>query len=545
MRVLIFHGYLLRGTGSNVYNAELAAALRAPRATRSICSARTATRWRCRGSTPSATGTGGELEVEVRARAGARDRLPAGHRRRCCRCTSPTATRAFEARPFPELLATPRSPRTSTRNVAAVRAVAARARPDVALANHLVMGPAILARALAGTCPYAVKIHGSALEYVVKPHPERFLPYAREGLARARGVLVGSLHTAESLWDALDDPELHDADAARARPGVDVEQLRARASRDEARRGRWRRSREPARSATGEDAGGRRDAFAARRRRRRRRALARLEPGRDRLVAFVGKLIVSKGVDLLLGRLAARAAPRRPDARLVVVGFGAYRDGLEALAARARGAATSTPPATSRGAGRAPRAARRRAAPSRGVPRLGGGGARGLPAARARGSTTASSGAGRLDHAELARRCCPPARRRSCRARSPRRSAWSPPRPRRAARCRSSPAHSGLAEVTRDARGGGPATTCAAVAVVRRRAAAPSTSSPTGSTAGCGRRSDLRAATREALVATARERFSWEGVAARGDRRGLGPAGRPPLPPEHGPFGSPNCRRLG
>ena len=27
MRVLVFHGYLLRGTGSNVYNAELCAAL--------------------------------------------------------------------------------------------------------------------------------------------------------------------------------------------------------------------------------------------------------------------------------------------------------------------------------------------------------------------------------------------------------------------------------------------------------------------------------------------------------------------------------------
>ena len=27
MRILIFHGYLLRGTGSNVYNAELAEAL--------------------------------------------------------------------------------------------------------------------------------------------------------------------------------------------------------------------------------------------------------------------------------------------------------------------------------------------------------------------------------------------------------------------------------------------------------------------------------------------------------------------------------------
>ncbi len=27
MRVLVFHGYLLRGTGSNVYNARLCAAL--------------------------------------------------------------------------------------------------------------------------------------------------------------------------------------------------------------------------------------------------------------------------------------------------------------------------------------------------------------------------------------------------------------------------------------------------------------------------------------------------------------------------------------
>ena len=77
------------------------------------------------------------------------------------------------------------------------------------------MGPLILARALAGTgVPYAVKIHGSALEYTVKPHP-RFLPAAREGLAAARGVLVGSRHTAESLWAALDEPGLRGQDAPR------------------------------------------------------------------------------------------------------------------------------------------------------------------------------------------------------------------------------------------------------------------------------------------------------------------------------------------
>ena len=86
-------------------------------------------------------------------------------------------------------------------NVAAVREVVVRVVPDVALANHLIMGPVILARALAGGVPYAVKVHGSALEYMVKPHPERFLDLAREGVAGARAVLVGSHHTAASLWD--------------------------------------------------------------------------------------------------------------------------------------------------------------------------------------------------------------------------------------------------------------------------------------------------------------------------------------------------------
>ncbi len=68
--------------------------------------------------------------------------------------------------------------------------------------------------------PYAVKIHGSALEYTVKPHP-RFLPAAREGLAPARGVLVGSRHTGESLWAALAEPGLEDK-TRLGPPGVDV-----------------------------------------------------------------------------------------------------------------------------------------------------------------------------------------------------------------------------------------------------------------------------------------------------------------------------------
>ena len=66
----------------------------------------------------------------------------------------------------------------------------------------------ILARALGDTVPYAVKVHGSALEYVVKVDFARFGPFAREGLAPARTILVGSLHTAQSLWTAMEGLEL-------------------------------------------------------------------------------------------------------------------------------------------------------------------------------------------------------------------------------------------------------------------------------------------------------------------------------------------------
>ena len=239
-------------------------------------------------------------------------------------------------------------------NVAAVAELRELVAPQVALANHLVMGPLILARGLAGAVPYAVKIHGSALEYTVKPEPERFLEPAREGLAGARTVLVGSHHTAASLWDALGDPQL----ARRTRlgpPGVDVRRFRPREPADAAdgvralaASLRASASARPgagggAGTGSGPDAGGgpdpgtepdaggeadasafsRDDAAAA-------GAIARIDADRDVLVAYVGKLIVSKGVDLLIAAWPL-VLERVPRARLVVVGFGAYRDGLEAL----------------------------------------------------------------------------------------------------------------------------------------------------------------------------------------------------------------------
>src|SRR3954471_23678430 len=224
MRVLVFHGYLLSGTGSNVYNAELAAAfVRGGHEVHLLAQDRDplALDW------VDAAGDwdGGSLELTARSEP-ARATVYRPDIGGVLPVYVADRYDGVEARPFPDL-SDAEVDDYLARNVAAVREVVAAAKPDVALANHLVMGPAILARALEGTgVPYAVKIHGSALEYVVKPHP-RFVPAALEGVRGARGVLTGSRHTAESLWAALDEPGLEEK-TRLGPPGVDVQRFAPR-----------------------------------------------------------------------------------------------------------------------------------------------------------------------------------------------------------------------------------------------------------------------------------------------------------------------------
>jgi glycosyltransferase involved in cell wall biosynthesis len=319
MRVLVFHGYLLRGTGSNVYNASLASALlRLGHEVHLVCQERHAAELQFVGAVGS--WDTGELVVEqIRPSGCTLYRPDIGA---LLPVYVPDRYEGIEARPFQELSDAELELYLDA-NVRALRDVFARTEPDVALANHLVMGPLILARALAGV-PYAVKIHGSALEYTVKPYP-RFLKYAREGIAGASGVLVGSRHTAESLWQALSDSSL----PARTRlgpPGVDIHRFRP--LEREAALAKLRglgeriteREQEPAGSGFGRDS----SATA--------KALAALVAGaeEDRLVAFVGKLIVSKGIDLLLLAWPLVLADV-PAARLAVIGFGAYSGAVQRL----------------------------------------------------------------------------------------------------------------------------------------------------------------------------------------------------------------------
>jgi glycosyltransferase involved in cell wall biosynthesis len=527
VRILVFHGYLLRGTGSNVYNARLCAGLaREGHQVDLLCQERRAR------ELPFVDAVGSFEDGRARVET-LRDRGPGEGSLTVWRPDIGNLLPVYvadryegiEARPFPDCT-DEEIENYVARNVAAVRAVREGRAPDIALANHLVMGPLVLARALDGAAPYAVKIHGSALEYTVKPHPERFLPAAREGLARARTVLVGSRHTAESLWEAMDDATL----PPRTRlgpPGVDVEEFVPREP-GEARARLARRAAElaaapaersglpalartagsvdapaPAASPPAPESAFTRDTAAA------GRALARLDPGVDRLVVFVGKLIVSKGVDVLAVAWPLVLA-RVPSARLVVVGFGGFRAALERLV-EALAAGDLEAVAGIAAAGRSLEGGP--PAPLRYVEAF----FDGLEGAERDAYVAAAARlpdrvvlTGRLEHDELAD-LLPACEALVVPSTFPEAFGMVAAE---AAACATFPvsaAHSGLAEVS------------ATLADAVPPAAAPLLSFPLGP--GAVRAladriggwleapEDLRARTRDALVATARERYSWKGVA--------------------------------
>src|ERR1700730_1459029 len=111
MRILIFHGYLLRGTGSNIYNANLARALAGlGHEVHLFCQDRSAQE--LEGVTIHVPDIGRVLPVYV-----------------------PDRYEGFDALPFPELDEEALGHYLDA-NVAAVRSVPS---PDIALANHLVM----------------------------------------------------------------------------------------------------------------------------------------------------------------------------------------------------------------------------------------------------------------------------------------------------------------------------------------------------------------------------------------------------------------------
>jgi glycosyltransferase involved in cell wall biosynthesis len=180
---------------------------------------------------------------------------------------------------------------------------------DVVFANHVVLGGPVAA-ATGG--PFRVKAHGSELEYSMRGN-EELSAWGRDALARADVVFVGSEHIREVLEDVVG----HVGRVVEVPPGVDVEAFQPLPREQALERLLEEAVADPpnpgnANERLPDDANADRfEAFFA-----------------DELptVVYFGKLIYNKGVHLLLEAL------NDLEAKAVIVGFGDYREELEALA---------------------------------------------------------------------------------------------------------------------------------------------------------------------------------------------------------------------
>jgi glycosyltransferase involved in cell wall biosynthesis len=180
---------------------------------------------------------------------------------------------------------------------------------DLVFANHVLLGGPVAA---ASGARHAVKAHGSELEYSMRGN-EALSAWGRESLAGAGAVFVGSGH----IRDVLEEVVGHVDRVHEVPPGVDVDEWRAQ-PREEALAALLDEARaDPPNPGNANERlpdEGNADRLAA--------FLAGDEP----TVVYFGKLLYNKGVHVLL------EAMRDVDARTVVVGFGDYRAELEALA---------------------------------------------------------------------------------------------------------------------------------------------------------------------------------------------------------------------
>jgi glycosyltransferase involved in cell wall biosynthesis len=283
VRILLWHGYLLGGTGSNVYTRALAR------------------EWSLEGH-----------DVVVFSQEPRPEQYDLG-RASTVRPEIDGLLPVFvldryeglEARLLPELSREERERYVGLNAEALRRHLPA----DLVFANHVLLGGPVAA---ATGERFAVKAHGSELEYSMRGNAE-LSEWGRESLAGAAAVFVGSAHIREVLEDVVGRVErVHEVP-----PGVDVEQFRSQ-PRDEALADLVEEAhRDPP------NPGNANERFPDEGNAER---LAEFFASDEPTVLYFGKLLRNKGVHLLLEALQGL------EARAVIVGFGNYRAELEAAA---------------------------------------------------------------------------------------------------------------------------------------------------------------------------------------------------------------------
>jgi glycosyltransferase involved in cell wall biosynthesis len=283
MRILLWHGYLLGGTGSNVYTRALAR------------------EW---------SHAGHDVVVfSQEPRPGLYDLGRASTVRPEIGGVLPVFVldryEGLEARLLPDLTRAERDCYVEL-NANALRE---HLPADLVFANHVLLGGPVAA---ATGARYAVKAHGSELEYAIRGNAE-LAAWARESLAGAEAVFVGSEH----IRDVLEDVVGHVERVYEVPPGVDVDEFRPEPREDALDQLLREAIKDPpnpgnANERLPDDANAERfEAFFA---------------SDAPTVVYFGKLIYNKGVHLLLEAL------NLTQTQAVIVGFGDYREELERLA---------------------------------------------------------------------------------------------------------------------------------------------------------------------------------------------------------------------
>jgi glycosyltransferase involved in cell wall biosynthesis len=281
VRIVLWHGYLLGGTGSNVYTRALAR------------------EWSRLGH--EVTIVCQERHPERYELAGARVVVPDLPER-----LLPVFVLDDYEGLRPKLLQDLGDAELDAYLAANADVVGALLPADLVFVNHVLAGGAVGARS---GSPFAVKAHGSELEYSMRGD-ERLRRMGAAALEQADAVYVGSAHIRRVLEDVVGHVDrVHEVP-----PGVDVEEFAPESRELALARLVGEAERDPRDGGERHPDPGNAERFAA--------FFASDEP----TVLYFGKLIENKGVHVLLEALDG------VDARAVIVGFGDYRRELEAQA---------------------------------------------------------------------------------------------------------------------------------------------------------------------------------------------------------------------
>jgi glycosyltransferase involved in cell wall biosynthesis len=293
MKIVVWHGYLLSGTGSNIYTRALVREW--ARLGHEVVVV-------CQEPHPESHDLGGARVV--------RPELPGG--------LLPVFVLDRYAGLKPKLLqkwTEDEKRRYVDANAAAVRTELP---ADLVFVNHVLLGAPVGA---AAGGRFAVKAHGSELEYAMRGDDE-LERWGRETLEKAEAVFVGSEH----IRTVLEEVVGHVDRVYEVPPGVDVEEFTPQ-PREEALRDLIAEA-----DADPPNPGNANERLADEG--NAERLAAFFEDDRPTILYF-GKLLLNKGVHVLL------EAARDLDAKLLIVGFGDYREAIERLA---NGRATFTGP---------------------------------------------------------------------------------------------------------------------------------------------------------------------------------------------------------